>query len=67
MDFDAPEADAADQARVEDVEPGEDQLSHDQVPDDRPSGAAGSFAEADPADLADQQRVVPDEEDLYDR
>ena len=67
MDFEAPEADAADQARVEDVEPGGDQPADDRLTDGQPVGASDSFAEVDPADLADQQRVVPDEEDLYDR
>lgn len=59
MDFETPEADAADQARVEDT-----------APDEEPAEALGTplaESEVDPADYADQQRVVPDEEDYYER
>ena len=60
MDFETPEADAAEQARVEEPVPEDDEPAEVQ------GGAGAPDAEVDPADYADQQRVVPDEED-YDR
>lgn len=56
MDSETPEADAAEQARH----------AEDPVTEDVTSGNADPAGEADPADLADQRRDVPDDED-YDR
>lgn len=59
MDFETPEADAADQARVE--APAADEDPADEL------GTPFAESEVDPADYADQQRVVPDEEDYEER
>lgn len=61
MDFETPEADAADQARIEEPVPEDDEQA------DVPAGSRTGYVEADPADYADQQRIVPDEEDYYER
>lgn len=52
MDFETPEADAAEQARQDDTA----------VEDEEPTDLAEVSVDADPADLAEQQRVVPQDD-----
>lgn len=56
MNPETPEADAVEQAQQDEAVPEED----------GPTGAEGTAWDADPADLADQQRTEPADDD-YDR
>ncbi|RAS67205.1 hypothetical protein C8D87_103544 [Lentzea atacamensis] len=63
-DLDKPWNDVTDQLRP--AWPELDEIELDGVPDRDDTGARGEVIEADPADVADQRRVVPLPEDELD-